>query len=953
MKRPLLLILLLIIFARGTVIGQAKTENKLKFYDAESWVLYEDYQEALKEYLELIKSYPKNFNIKYRIGQCYLNVPGEKDKAIPYLEDAVNHINPKYKEGKFKETGAPYDVYYYLANAYRIDNQLDKALEAYKTFQKNLDPKVYDTATVNQQIQSCYNAKDLMAMPLYVRKVNLGKNINSIRAAYNPVVTDDGKTLFFTKATALYDALLVSKKNPDGTWGEPDNLNAMLAIDNDIYPTSVSHDGKTLYLYRSASYDGVIYTTTMKDGVWGPLVKLNENINTKFWESHATISHDNKKLYFTSNRKGGFNGLDIYVSERDSTGDWGPAVNLGAKINTPFNEETPFLSKDDKTLFFSSRGHLNMGGYDIFYSTLLANGEWSVPLNVGYPLNTTDDDIFFDPINAGYEGFLAQHDSKSSGPQDIYKIEIFSDQHPRKFIVRGMVRVADLISSFKDSVRISAMNIKDPNQTIVVYSNPKTGEYEFHVPQGNYEVTFDSPLSEKQKRTLNLDLTNPSDSFILPGTILPKTDFTADLDVKTSKTIAVTKGDSILFPLKVEPDSKLTVEHWVGDKLISTEVFNITDSLFNYKMAPLSGDNKVTFKLSDKFNNTTTTDVFITRQKGLLSQPVVRPEYSRIIAKKQIAAFTQMLLNRSDDKLKKVITNADIDHQQFGKVDDLISYIKAEAAKSSISPEDVDRLALKVAVMDNILTQAAVDLMAKYAEGDLRKLLSGVDIYKQNLKTWTELQEYIAQKSGNAISPADLNTAAADILISKDPAIDLIKDKIMVYGQASGNETTIRQSIEAADKMKIKKSGSWLQAFYNESRKRDFRDGQFSDLVAAVGAMPGTRPDKFAAYLADNAEEPLAGDIRNIDFKKGKIKTPSDLVMHVLQNKGNAPDELIFNSFAKVISKNNVPNDAIKASARAFRHHCLWYLWVLAGLAAFIFFILFKRRKDKKKEVKE
>ncbi len=126
-----------------------------------------------------------------------------------------------------------------------------------------------------------------------------------------------------------------------------------------------------------------------------------------------------------------------------------------------------------------------MGGYDIFYSTLLDNGEWSVPLNVGYPLNTTDDDVFFKPVNHGYEGYYVKDTPEGFGKQDIYRIEIFSNNHPRKFLIRGMVKVADLMTNFNDSVRISAMNIKNPQQTIIVYSNPETGEYEFELPQGN------------------------------------------------------------------------------------------------------------------------------------------------------------------------------------------------------------------------------------------------------------------------------------------------------------------------------------------------------------------------------------------------------------------------------------------------------------------------------------
>jgi tetratricopeptide (TPR) repeat protein len=595
MKRFILFILFLATLINSDLFSQSKSENKHTFLDAESWILFEDYKEALPKYQQLLKLYPDNSNFKYRIGQCYLNTSGEKEKAISYLEDAVKNINADYKEGKFRETGAPYDALYYLANAYRINNQLDKALKTYEQFKKNLNSEVFDSNIVNLQIQSCYNSKELMKIPLFIKEQNLGNQINGSNSEFNPVISDKEDLIVFSRSQAFYDAILFSAK-VNGQWSGPINMNELLRVDKDLYPTSISKDGKSLYMYSSADYDGIIYTSQFENGVWAPPVKLNENINTKYWESHATISHDNKKLYFTTNRKGTLGGLDIYVSNRDSTGDWGPAINLGPLINTPYNEESPFLSEDDKTLFFSSRGHFNMGGYDIFFSTLLQNGEWSAPLNLGYPMNTTDDDVFFYPLKDGYEGYYAKGSPGGLGKQDIYRIEIFSDNHPRIFFVRGMVKVADLIS-IKDSVKISTMNIKDQGQTIVVYSNPKTGEYDLRLPQGNYQIAYEAEKSEKVVRKFNLPITNPSDSFLLPSIILPKTDFVADLIVLSDKRISVVTGDSILLPLIAERNSSLTVEHWVGDSLVSVGQFFLTDSTFNYKMVPAIGDNKVVFKL--------------------------------------------------------------------------------------------------------------------------------------------------------------------------------------------------------------------------------------------------------------------------------------------------------------------------------------------------------------------
>ncbi|MCX6333194.1 MAG: tetratricopeptide repeat protein [Bacteroidia bacterium] len=767
MKKFILLTALLNILVSNVSFSQAKIENKLKFYEAEGYVLFEEYKEALKLYQELIKSYPNNSNLKFRIGQCYINIPAEKDKSLAYLEDAVKNINPDYKEGKFRETGAPFDAYYYLANAYRINNQIDKALETYELFNKNLDTKVYRPAIVDLQIQSCLHAKELMKTPLYIRKENLGDIINDQYPDLNPVVSGDQSSMVYNRLEPFQEALYYVKK-VDGRWSNPLNIIPDLGLGQEAgnYATSLSHNGNELYIYRRGTdYDGNIYVTRkISSERWSNIVKLNDNINTKYWESHATLSHDGKKLYFTSNRKGTLGGLDIYVSERDSADAWGPATNLGPVINTEYNEDTPFLSENDKTLFFSSAGHYNIGGYDIFYSTLLEDGQWSTPMNIGYPLNTTDDDLFFHPLNDGYQAYYAMISDGGFGQSDIYRIEIFSDQNPRKFTVKGNVKVADLNITANDSVLITSTNLKEKEKSVVTYSDPVTGNYEFEAQHGDYEVTFEAPNSEKVSKELNLSLTATSDTFMIPGVVLPKTDFVADFKVNSART----SGDTLVFPLKTEPKSLLTVEKWTGDSLISSESFVINDTVFNFKMAKQAGIDKLKFRLTDKYGNITTTQVPVVYEAP---EKVVRPEYSSIIAKKQIAAFTGMQKNRADDKLKRIIEEADIENHQFGTVDDVVSYIKDRAAQSNIKPEDVDKLALKIAVMDNVLTQAAVDLLEKYADGDMKKILSEIDIYKLKLKTWTDLRNYIISRSGGKLTAEDLNNLAAKILAEKEPEV--------------------------------------------------------------------------------------------------------------------------------------------------------------------------------------
>ena len=591
-----------------------------------------------------------------------------------------------------------------------------------------------------------------------------------------------------------------------------------------------------------------------------------------------------------------------------------------------------------------------MGGYDIFYSTLLDNGEWSVPLNVGYPLNTTDDDVFFKPLNQGYEGYIAKEIPGGFGKQDIYRIEIFSNNHPRKFFVRGMVKVADLISNMNDSVKISAMNIKNPNQTVIVYSNPKTGEYEFQLPQGDYQITYEGDGGEKVVRKIDLPLLNPSDSFVVPGTILPKTDFVADLNVETNKTISVTKGDTIMFPMKVEPKSFLTVEHWVGDSLISVEHFTMRDSTFNYKMAPSRGKNRVVFKLTDRFNNTTSTEVLITRGKNITQEPLSRPEYNRVISQKQIASLAAMLKSRANDSLKMVVADANIEIKEFGKVDDYISYLKEEAVKKGINAEEVDKLALRVAVMDNILTQAAVDFLAKHTDGDLKKILTDIDIYALNLKTWTDLQEYIKTQTGGKISPDDLNRIAAAVLAETDPAIAVLRNKILAFSENSAAGDLIRQTVAEVDKGNFKTKEKWLQEFYNEALKHGLTPAQISDMLVMISSLPDTKVDQYLNDLIAHSEEPLASVLKSIDLKKEGIKTPEDLLQYLFTNKEKYPEDAVSRSIANLIADKSISADNIKSHILPAGKGKLWILWVLLGVGILgLLLILWRKKRESEK----
>ena len=191
-------------------------------------------------------------------------------------------------------------------------------------------------------------------------------------------------------------------------------------------------------------------------------------------------------------------------------------------------------------------------------------------------------------------------------------------------------------------------------------------------------------------------------------------------------------------------------------------------------------------------------------------------------------------------------------------------------------------LHLSVAVMDNVLTQAAVDLMAKYTEGDLKKILTDLDIYKADLKTWTDLQEYILMITGGKITPEDLNKIAAAVLTDVDPSIAVLREKILAYSENSDAGVIIRQSVATVDLSHIKIKERWLQAFYNESIKQGLTHSQMSELFVIISSLPDTNVEQFLSDLIAQSEEPLTSALKSIDLKKEKIKTPKDLILYLL-----------------------------------------------------------------------
>lgn len=508
-----------LIFLPLAVSAQSAKEMKEIYKQAEAHYLYEEYDLANQLYLLLDD--PENLNIKYKIGTCYLNIPDEKEKAIPYLEEAVKNANYDAKTKSLKEKRAPLDAWFHLARAYMINNELDKSLTTFRNFRNMAQETgkkggMQNLDFVDQQMLACENAIRFTENPVSISKRMLGKDFSQGSMNENPAVSFDGNTLVYTERRGLVNVIYFSKKIR-GRWQPPVEITSSLNAGEDCSACSLNHDGTVLFLYKNDNFDGNIYSSEYVNENWTPIIKLNRNINTKYYESHASVSADGKKLYFTSNREGGQGGLDIYVSEIDATGDWGMPVNLGTAVNTAYNEDNPFITANDSLLYFCSEGHNSMGGFDN-YRCLSANSGWGKPENLGYPINSTDDDKFFQPVN---NGMNACYSMKTDYKQrDIFYLGIGGSDVNQIFEITGNLRLDDTSSANIENCYIAVLN-KISGETLYRTSPDKTsGSYSLTVAPGELKIVYSGEgyLPASIDTTITAD--NPDLLIILGDVIL-------------------------------------------------------------------------------------------------------------------------------------------------------------------------------------------------------------------------------------------------------------------------------------------------------------------------------------------------------------------------------------------------------------------------------------------------
>ena len=476
---------------------------KKQFIEANTLMEENFYDKALPIWLKLLKDQPDNFNLNYKVGLCYLHSSNHKKDALPYLIKASQGTTTNYDPFSFNEKQAPLETIYYLARAYHINYDLDKAMMNYMSFKDKITKKHYLYEEVDHDIEMCKNAKLALKNPVNIEVKNMGQPINTIYPEYSPVINVGEDIIYFTSRRLRPDSSNLYIKDDDGMffediytseqingqWSEPQ----LLPFNTPGHEATVnlSVDGRTLFVYKDDEGDGNLYMTKLDDDdLWGPLVKLPDNINSEYQETHVAITPDERTLYFISNRKGGIGGKDIYRCKLLPTGDWAKPQNIGPVLNTKWDEDGIFIHPDGKTMYFSSRGHNSIGGYDIFYSKLDSAGNWSKPVNMGYPVNSTDDDVFFVTSADGKRGYYSSFKEDGFGEKDIYMISLIDKEEVPLTLLVGYMQVEGY-ETMPDNAEIKVTN-NETGELVGLYKpRKKNGKFSIILPPGgDYHIVY-------------------------------------------------------------------------------------------------------------------------------------------------------------------------------------------------------------------------------------------------------------------------------------------------------------------------------------------------------------------------------------------------------------------------------------------------------------------------------
>lgn len=474
------------------------------------------YPMARDHYLYAHQYNPENAALNYKLGVCYL-FTDNKYEAINYLLRAytIDH----------QVSG---DIHLLLGMAYQQVLEFDKAMEQYNSHSSQLDPKEKQEFSIvlAKRFDECMNGKNLSRKPTRVIIQPLGEEVNSKYDDYNPLFAYQDTALFFTsrrpfgkakrnKIDNKYNEDIYSSSFQGGNFQEAFRYDKPFNTSNNDAIVGVSADGNTLILYRGNIKGGDIQFSSFRPdkNSWSRPRSVSGRLTSKDGETSACISPDGKELYYISrNSKLSLGGKDILFSSLNDKGKWNKPKNLGATINSPYDEEGVFISPDNNYLYFASKGHTSMGGFDIFRSERKEDGSWSDPENLGYPLNTPDDEVFFITDRTASHGYYSAIREGGLGSRDICKVIFLGSEKELVLLTEdqlvagpdpdltGFLMMPELIELDHSLLLYgSVMDTLDGLEPIVAkmeFYDPSTGErkaFEISDTTGSYSVSLPEP----------------------------------------------------------------------------------------------------------------------------------------------------------------------------------------------------------------------------------------------------------------------------------------------------------------------------------------------------------------------------------------------------------------------------------------------------------------------------
>ncbi|UOQ51363.1 OmpA family protein [Hymenobacter cellulosivorans] len=572
-----------------------KTANK--FFDQEN------YRASIPFYEQVLAKEPNNALALFRAGIAYMSF--DKEKASDYIYKA-QRLKPKVSK----------DVEYWLGRVDHLNYNFDEAIAHFQAYNTTLGKKDTRKVALAQLIQHSKNAKIQFNSPKDIFVKNLGPTINSAFSEHSPVISNDDKLLLFTsrgenvtgaagstanpknKSVAAdgeyYEDIFEAKRIDDENWEKPRSLSGALNGKGHDASIQVFDNDTKMLMYRQDE-NGDIFYSEKASGDWTEPKKLNKNINSPAFESDAYITPDGLTIYFSTSKFSDQNTLDIYYATRQPGGDWGAPKSLGNVVNTPFDDDSPYLSKDGKTLYFSSRGHNTMGGYDIFKSEYDSVGRtWGRPENMGYPVNTPDDDTYYRLSPDGSYAYLSSYRIGGYGEKDIYTINYIKNA-----IIRGKVY------SQRDSTIIPGVELvfsgTQADKTALSYrdvTKPETGDYQVSVLSGRtYQVAVSKDGKNIETQEFAVPVSTSDSTVIEKNFYVPYVDTTSiagvnfkkiyfDTDKYKLRPESIKELNNISGILKANPGLNISIEGHCDSR--NTDEYNIVlgqnraDAAYNY-----------------------------------------------------------------------------------------------------------------------------------------------------------------------------------------------------------------------------------------------------------------------------------------------------------------------------------------------------------------------------------